>query len=314
MIPECSIFQAAQGMTNPRITICPNSNPGILSRAMLLSLYAGQSQIDYSEMGKQTGEAYLRVVQLMKNMDKVYQELSRLSPTGVETNKSSETLTKLNMWGSNKENLLDGALLPAFVNFEKYLSRIPTIPEENIVMCQVQNMGCSKKQVIDNTLYTSLNGGLITRFKVDITLGGSLNPAITQGTSNALTLILLIGTNMIDKVINKTFSHPIPFFDDIVSPSSGSSGLKLIVHRPETISRPLYEGINIPTGMEASIGITARKISHLPESYTKCGEKNDDAELYYEVVSKVGKLRNMPIQGREWGAYLPGRCRYNNKY
>ena len=153
-----------------------------------------------------------------------------------------------------------------------------------------------------------MHGGLATCFQLDITLGGSLNPATTQGIANGLTLILLDGTNMIDKVINKTFTHPIPFFDDVISPTAGLSGLRLIVHRKDIAATPIYQGIDIPTGMAVSAGIKAKKFTHLKKPYTKCGDGNKD-ELLDEVERKFGKVRR--AAERDWSAYSQRECRYN---
>ena len=293
-------------MTNPGITICPHSKHGILSRTTLLSLYAGHSQIADSNMQNQTGEAYLQLVTLMKNIKKIYHELGRIPV--FKTNKTNKQLLRLNMWRDKKENLLDGKLLPAFINLERYLARIPTIPEDNIFLCQLQNTPCSRQTVIDNISLKSMHGGLATCFQLDITLGGALNPATSQGITNGLTLIILDGTNVVDKVINKSFAHPIPFFDDIISPNSGLSGLRLIAHGNDTTATPIYQGIDIPTGKAVSIGLTARKVTHLPEPYTKCSDGIND-EIFREMGRKVGKRPN--IQKNDRKAYSQRECRYN---
>ncbi len=305
---KCSMFQVSPGMTNPGITICPHSKTGILSKAIILSLYAGYPQIN-SLQEKQTGEAYLRVANLMKNIKRIYQELSHVPVS--KTNKTSKTLTQLNKWRHNKEILLDGALLPAFINYWRYLKRIPTIPGDTIFMCQIQNIRCSRQSVINNISLVSMSGGISTCFKLDLTLGGLLNPATTQGITNGLTLIILDGASVVDKVINKTFAHPIPFFNDILSPSSGLSGLRLIVHRNDTIASPFYQGIDIPHGAAVSVGLTAKKIKHLPEPYTECGETKLYGLLLNEIKRKVGKVPIIPELEKDKGAYSQKKCRYD---
>ncbi len=133
-------------MTNPEITICPHSNPGgILSRAILLSLYAGHSQIADYNLKKQTTEAYHQFVNLMKNMGKIYQELSRTSDS--EPYKTNKRLSRLHMWRKHKGYLLDATLLAAFINYERYLKKIRTTPEDSIFMCQVSRVMLKKNFV-----------------------------------------------------------------------------------------------------------------------------------------------------------------------
>ncbi len=117
----------------------------------------------------------------------------------------------------------------------------------------------------------------------------------------------LDGTSMIEKVINETFAHPVPFFDDIISPNSGLSGLRLIVHQNDTPARPLHEGIDISTGTAVSIGIVGSKSVHLPEPYSKCNDGKNDEQLFHDI--KVGKLPN--ASEKDWKAYTQGQCRYD---
>ncbi len=62
----------------------------------------------------------------------------------------------------------------------------------------------------------------------------------------------------------------IPGLDNTYEPGAGSDGVRLNVHEPGTVPNPSYEGLDIPPGVSAVIGISSKEINRLSYPYSNC--------------------------------------------
>ncbi len=114
---------------------------------------------------------------------------------------------------------------------------------------------------------------------------------------------------MIGNALNLSYKRPVPGMNNILSPSQGTSGIRLII-KPHGASatHPYTEGIDIPCGISASIGITAQRVLHLPYPYTNCSAKHQETHLLLAEMRK--KLPSLPAE-IDTGTYTQFHCRYD---
>ena len=78
----------------------------------------------------------------------------------------------------------------------------------------------------------------------------------------------------------------IPGLDNTFEPGAGSDGIRLNVHEPGTVPNPSFEGLDIPPGVSAVIGISSKEINRLPKPYSNCTNENMELFLLMETIKK----------------------------
>ena len=89
----------------------------------------------------------------------------------------------------------------------------------------------------------------------------------------------------------------IPGLDNTFEPGAGSDGIRLNVHEPGTVPNPSYEGLDIPLGVSAVIGISSKEINRLPSPYSNC--TNENMELYSLMEAIQKDCEDCPEMGHE---------------
>ncbi len=96
-----------------------------------------------------------------------------------------------------------------------------------------------------------------------------------------------------------------------MSPSNAMQGVRLTVNEEGVFpSAPHMYGLDIPPGVSATVGLTAKRILHLMPPYTNCSFVNPETNLLMEAIKE--KLGNdTPGQGEGLinGSYSPSACR-----
>ena len=83
----------------------------------------------------------------------------------------------------------------------------------------------------------------------------------TQGIENGVTFIFMTGSSLI---ASKYDTWTIPGFRNTFHTSSGSDGIRLIIHSPDMGPMPNLDGIDVSPGMDTTIGITSKEDIRLP--------------------------------------------------
>ena len=89
----------------------------------------------------------------------------------------------------------------------------------------------------------------------------------------------------------------IPGLDNTFEPGAGSDGIRLNVHEPGTMPNPSYEGLDIPLGVSAVIGISSKEINRLPSPYSNC--TNENIELYSLMEAIQKDCEDCPEMGHD---------------
>ena len=118
---------------------------------------------------------------------------------------------------------------------------------------------------------------------------------------------------MIQKIVDTTFTDPVPGFYDYSSPDAGQSGFRLLVQDNDSLHSPYNEGFDIADGVAAIVGIKAKQIVHLPYPYTDCStEDKEKNRLAHSIQQKLGDSFEEKISssaGIVESAYRTGNCR-----
>ncbi len=125
-------------------------------------------------------------------------------------------------------------------------------------------------------------------FTFDITKGHVMDEATAEGIKNGVTFVFLSGSGMLKDSFNLTKEgstvHNIPGFDNTFTPSAGTDGLRINIHEPGTVPNPSFQGLDVPRGVSAVIGITSEEIRRLPYPYTNCSSENREKQLLVKAI------------------------------
>ena len=127
----------------------------------------------------------------------------------------------------------------------------------------------------------------------------------TQGIENGVTFIFMTGSNLI---ASKYDTWTIPGFRNTFHTSSGSDGIRLIIHSPDMGPMPNLDGIDVSPGMDTTIGITSKEDIRLPHPYSKCSTHNIEELLMKSVEATLG-YKPIEDDGMVLSKYNVGKCR-----
>ena len=152
-----------------------------------------------------------------------------------------------------------------------------------VLLCQKQNMDCP--DFIPVTFY--LPGSYQMCVEFDMLLDHAFHEATSQGIRNGLTIVALTENTLFDEAFNFHLKTPVPGMQNFLSPNGAMKGLRLIVDAPGMTTVPNMYGLDLPSGVSATISITAKKIQHLQNPYTNCSvTDHEEIRLIKAIESK----------------------------
>ena len=134
----------------------------------------------------------------------------------------------------------------------------------------------------------------------------SMVEIFTQGIENGITFIFMTGSNLIASKFDKWM---VPGFRNTFHTSSGSDGMRLIIHSPDLGPMPNLDGIDIAPGMGTTIGITSREETRLPHPYSQCSTHNIEGELLMKSVETALGYKPTEFSGIVLSKYNAATCR-----
>ncbi len=112
-----------------------------------------------------------------------------------------------------------------------------------------------------------------------------MDASTSQGIRDGLTLILFSGGNILKTIYGDVFNTTtIPGFNDIIHTYHGSSGVRVTFSEPGQFPNPYLIGIDVPSGIAATIGIIAKRKKHLQAPFSNCTNDNIEVNVLTEKV------------------------------
>ena len=155
--------------------------------------------------------------------------------------------------------------------------------------------------------------GKADSFQICLSFDMLLDGGFTDGIKDGLTLVLLTERTMLTAALNLRFkfNQSVPGMGDIFSPSDGTNGIRLNIEEPGMIHESNMRGVDIPPGVSAILGITAKRIRHLQPPYTNCSTTNLETSLLMQAIrKKLGSDTPKQGAGLKDSKYSTIVCRY----
>ena len=105
---------------------------------------------------------------------------------------------------------------------------------------------------------------------------------VHEGIGNGLSLILFTGSLSSERKENYLL---IPGVNDFAHPSSGTDGVRVIIHSPDVQPQPSDQGFDVGPGQTASIGVTVRLYDRIGAPYGNCTTKAREKGSKYQYTS-----------------------------
>ncbi len=120
--------------------------------------------------------------------------------------------------------------------------------------------------------------------------------ASLHGIKNGITVVLHIGNSFLWNALNLSLNEPLIGMNNIAS-SSAISGIRLSIlkYLEEDDQEPFcdFDGIDIPLGVSAIVGLKAKKIVHLGQPYTDCTSENGEYRFMWKLFRTDGGRRQL---------------------
>ncbi len=112
-----------------------------------------------------------------------------------------------------------------------------------------------------------------------------MDAATSQGIRSGLTLVLFTGGHILQNLYKDTFNiTSIPGFNDIIHTYMGASGVRITFSEPGNFPNPYLIGTDVPPGVAATIGITAKRTKHLSTPFSNCTYDNIEVNVLTKKV------------------------------
>ena len=136
--------------------------------------------------------------------------------------------------------------------------------EEFIAFCEYHGYRCSYS---DFTWF--LDPGYFNCYTYDLTHRARDHRAVIEGPGQGLTLVLFVPTISIMKYQGEVNSW-LAINQEI---SLGGEGVRVIIHRPNTVPFPLQDGLDVPRGGSTSLGVSLTQYLRLGLPHGNCTHK-----------------------------------------
>ncbi len=273
----------------------------ILKTAELLTYYMqgiGYNRSKELYQDEEKMQTFETSIGVMKSLSQIYKELDSVPLSALQD--ENDTLAQ---WSQVKEELLHKYVFMSLAGNQMYFATID-VGRTLTLFCERQGIKCK------NLSYELF--GRADSFQIcldfDMLLGGSFSDGIKDG----VTIALMTDRTLLNAALNSNFdfNESIPGMGDIFSSSDGTNGIRLNIQEPGMIHEANMYGLDIPSGVSAMVGVTARRTRHLRHPYTNCSTTNPETSLLMEAIrEKLGN--NTPKQGTgiKNSRYSPLVCR-----
>ncbi len=272
-----SFLQVENSMPHPRLAICPHTHMDVIKSAELLRYYV-QEDTRNNQLG--AGKNVLEsTVGVMRSLVKIYNGLD--SVPDIATKNDS---IKLAHWKQVMEDLMSENVLLRLSHFrtrDYFAQRYYDRRQPLMWFCEKESVACVNPTIQQFNLIYTFQKCLF----FDMFFDGEMDEATTQGIKNGITVVLMAENTLFDVALNSSIQQPVPGMKNIMSINAGMKGLRFIVNEfGAFVHTPSNYGIDVPPGMAATIGITAKKTHHLAAPYTNCSVGNPEINLLIETI------------------------------
>ncbi len=295
-------------MPSPELRMCVHSPPEIILSSHIMKNFGANLELNYNG----TSRVLDYSMGLIDTLTKLHRELSQ-SSTHTEVRNNTEHLHLTAAKDDILSTHLYAQLMGERIIEDSFRTDTPCTLRRLIFSCKRNNVDCPQTSGYYDSLGLSLDSAsLKSCIWTNIFQKDAMHIATSQGISKGITLILRTGYSFLWKALNLTS----PGMLDYGLPNRGMSGVRLIIGEMVNKDGKIFkvdhtiEGIDIPQGFAATIGIKAKKTIHLPHPYTDC-KMQDDPEM-----AKLAARDDIPGQFsrgmvilNDLFAYNPMHCR-----
>ncbi len=288
------------------VSVCSHRHMNILDAAALYRTMTSSNTSNSMET------IHDRVISYTSGL---FQALQRLKAILTEAEVNKLPLNNLTMermvnkdnvdkWISVKDELTKRSLLSTLLPGPP-LRHLSNKQEELVVYCRKAGLPCATSLTNVKVWY---NPDFFRCFSFNIIKGDYIDEATSQGIRNGITFVFLAGSKMINSLTDSLMS--IPGFDNSLSPSSGTDGIRISIHENSTTPNPSLEGIDIPPGVSATIGVVSKEIHRLEQPYSNCTNHNVEIDLLMKIMKRDLKhVKKQVGEGVVEGSYRIADCR-----
>ncbi len=273
-------FQVSNAMPRPQLTLCPHTHMDIIKAGELLHYYGNEIQDSRPHdifPNTETKHIMETSVGVIKSLSNLYKELDKVPDT-----EHKNITNKLQIWKNVKEDLLSASVFIALAKNKWYFEKsYPDYVALLMILCQKENINinCTNKHI--HTVSFAMIFNFQSCFYFDMLLGGVLDEATSEGIGNGLTVVMMAENTILHALFNLSSNEPIPGMRNFMSPSisrsSAMKGVQFIVNENGVVPlSPYTHCLDIPPGVSAIVGLTAKRIHHLQHPYTNCSLVNPE--------------------------------------
>ncbi len=231
----------------------------------------------------------VETVQLYRILQKV-QNILVEEQFAEHNGENKENREFLNDWMKVKDDLTKRSLISTLFTIDTIL-KLSNDPDEFLVSCQKAGSDCSLVYEGPNQdVKAWIHPDFLICTSFNLMKGDHIDEATSQGIRNGITFIFLPGTRMINTKPHPNTLMTIPGFDNSLNPSAGTDGIRISIHERSATPNPSLEGIDIPPGVSATIGVVSKEIHRLPMPYSNCTMENMETKLLTEIIMHDMKL------------------------
>ena len=139
--------------------------------------------------------------------------------------------------------------------------------EEFVVQCRFREDECEKFGTISQVSHAYY----FRCFTFSTNVG-----LMTKGPKQGLSLTLMSGNGMLANETDEDSAvyRYIPGVYKINSSTSGSEGVRVVVHPPNTVANPITEGLDVPPGYSVSLGLKPHRYIRAKKPHGDCVDDN----------------------------------------
>ena len=175
---------------------------------------------------------------------------------------------------------------------------------DSVVYCDRANLLCDR-----TWMERFISPNHLNCYTYDPSEGQSLVESSAQGIKNGVTFIFLTGSRLLASVFGTQKLRVLPGYKNTFHTSSGSEGIRMIIHSPDVEPYPELDAIDVAPGMATLIGVTSQENGRLENPYGDCFTSDMEEDLL--IKSLEAKLSYKPYvgQGTVKSAYSTIQCR-----
>ena len=279
-------------MVVPKITFCNKRFTGLLNEIATETMI--REGMDSQTLEKFSyRNATQDFYQLLHSLQKLKQNLNKYGLSSENRSLHSDTnKTLLNRWHQVRYDLTNTWLISTLLLDASDVDSKQTVRLKQLqYFSDVTTINCQRRKLKCNeSYYTPFLTVSHTGCKTyDLREGSDVDESRIQGINNGVTFIFMTGSKISAIEFDKNRILNLPGFQNTFEASSGSEGIRMIIHDPDTSLWPEHEGIDVSPGFSTIIGINSKEKIRLKPPYSDCTEHNKEIEmLLHSITSRLG--------------------------